>query len=515
MEKYFRKIVHIEAINKEYCPHVAYYKLEKRNGKYKVTISIEGIQSRDEENYYFCLVYKKDQRYYAKEIQAIIVGKNGKVNQVIQVDEPWMNEIKGVVIRCNQEPILVGYQDEVFNYNNLNTEKIKTEIHNEEKKESIYYNKDKAQRNENLDNKENNKEEVLNEEQNQGIPKDIYIGRKQGIQNSGPADNQNEQCRHSVASNQNEQNSHGLADNLNEQYRHSVASNQNEQNSHGLAGNQNEQYRHSVAGNQNEQNSHGIAGNQNEQNSHGIENNQNEANSHDVLSNQADQESYKASMQGTRNIQDVDTTEEIENDQKTTYPNKGKTNKNNDSSIKNKKLDTNTTDSFKKEKSGESNDYYKQSTINHNNAQSNKNQSSKKPEGALNTIDYIKKQLELKEEVKKIEDIFQQNDKITPFDKQDPKTEWVKIEITDLVFLPLESWILMNNAFLMTCYRKYKHLILGRNKDEGTLKLGIPDIYYFKESLIANVCGFDEFYPCNGKNPKSGEYGYWVIRTIL
>lgn len=134
---------------------------------------------------------------------------------------------------------------------------------------------------------------------------------------------------------------------------------------------------------------------------------------------------------------------------------------------------------------------------------------------SINTIEYIKKQLEEKEELSVIDELFEKNQKMEPFAVKDPNTNWIKIDITDLVFLPIESWLLINNAFLMNNYKKYKHLILGRNEKEGILSLGIPDIYYFRDSLIANICGFDEFYTCCGGPIKSGEYGYWIIKTIL
>lgn len=133
----------------------------------------------------------------------------------------------------------------------------------------------------------------------------------------------------------------------------------------------------------------------------------------------------------------------------------------------------------------------------------------------LNTLELIKKQLEENHEINKFDELFDRKEKWTPFEKVVPDEEWVRIDISDLMFLPLEAWMLMNNAFIINSYRKYKHLILGRNKREKVLKLGIPDIYYMKDSIVANICGFHQFISCKETFPKSGEYGYWIIKAKI
>lgn len=148
--------------------------------------------------------------------------------------------------------------------------------------------------------------------------------------------------------------------------------------------------------------------------------------------------------------------------------------------------------------------------------QEEKNEKTQKEKiNLFETLHTIKKDMEKSEIEEFLEDIFRTNQKMQPFENEDPSVEWIKIEITDLVFLPIESWIYINNAFLMNCYRKYKHLLLGRKKGDNIITLGVPDIYFFKSSIVANLCGFFEFTSCKNALPKAGEYGYWKVKTYV
>lgn len=336
MNNYVRKVVHLEILRSEvFIPSkniIAYYKFEKRKGRCKIVLSIDGIKIFDRQTYVFCLVYNINQISYIKEIKTLRVDNNGKVDEIIQIDKKFADNIIGAVIIIKdgenidykKQAVLIGYQKDGFNLNNLQIE---------EKINII-----------------NSKESIANIE--------------------------------------------------------SI-----------------EEYRDSI------------------------------------ITNTADD---------IEKITTTDDTQETERIDDINIPNK-----------------SNVQDE------------------NFNDKQS------------INTLEYIKNQLEKNEGLEIIDELFEKNKKIEPFDDKDSKMQWIKIEISDLIFLPIESWLLMNNAFLMNNYRKYKHLILGRNKEEGILSLGIPDIYYFKESIIANICGFNEFYSCCGGTVKSGEYGYWIIKTIL
>lgn len=113
-------------------------------------------------------------------------------------------------------------------------------------------------------------------------------------------------------------------------------------------------------------------------------------------------------------------------------------------------------------------------------------------------------------ELKMYEDIFNNYPRMSPFENIN-NTEWVRIEVSDIIFLPLDKWMLINNTFLINCYRKYKHLILGRNTEDNKIILGIPDIYYPKNRVMATVHGFNSFKSCKDSRALAGEYGYWLI----
>lgn len=380
MDKYVRKVVHLELKNNNICQLekklVAYYKMEKRNGRIKITLSVDGVKFLSNELLYFCLIIKEGDTYKIKKIKPVIVKAN-RIEDVYYINDVKIENIKGCLILDGpdspydvQKIAFAGFQDENINLNLLSfNAKIegndKTEV-NTITAEIKSVKPSDLQFNKGIEAYEKSKKEINNQEEqlaeamvNKDLNKEIKINHT--------ADKNHNQAKPAVS----------LFKKEDEVYKN------NKENDNGVETTSNNEYQNTPS------------------------------------------------------------------------------------------------------ESGE------------------------------NTIEYIKKQLELKEETGVIDDLFNKNQRLIPFEFKEDQTEWVKIDITDLVFLPLESWMLINNAFLMTCYRKYKHLILGRNLNERTLKLGIPDIYYFKESLVANVCGFNEFYPCSGCPPKAGEYGYWIIQTDL
>lgn len=382
MDKYVRKVVHLELKNNNICQLdkklVAYYKMEKRNGRIKITLSVDGAKFLSNELLYFCLIIKEGDTFKIKKIKPVIVKVN-RIEDVYYIEDVKIENIKGCLILDGpdstydvQKIAFAGFQDEKINLNllsfNSKTEgNDKTEV-NTITTEGKSVKPSDLQINKDIEVYEKSKEEINNqEEQHEEAEAMVNKDLIKGIKTNYRPDKNHNQAKPAVS----------------------------------LFKKEEEVYKN------------------NKKNNNGVE-----------------------------------TTSNTENQ----------------------------------------------------NTQS---------ESGENTIEYIKKQLELKEESGVIDDLFNKNQKLIPFEFKEDQTEWVKIDITDLVFLPLESWMLINNAFLMTCYRKYKHLILGRNLEERTLKLGIPDIYYFKESLVANVCGFNEFYPCSGCPPKAGEYGYWIIQTDL
>jgi hypothetical protein len=132
------------------------------------------------------------------------------------------------------------------------------------------------------------------------------------------------------------------------------------------------------------------------------------------------------------------------------------------------------------------------------------------------TFDIIKKHFNKNELNKIYDNIFIEYPKMNPFIDKYSEAEWVRIEPADIIYFPIDTWLLTNNTFLLNAYRRYKHLILGRKKEyigeKPYFMLGVPNIYYPKDKVVAYFYGFKDFVCCSGAKTKSGEYGYWIIK---
>ena len=96
-----------------------------------------------------------------------------------------------------------------------------------------------------------------------------------------------------------------------------------------------------------------------------------------------------------------------------------------------------------------------------------------------------------------------------PFEKQNRDVQWVRISLNEDLTLPNNICDLLNEAFVEAAYRQYNHLILGKALDEGLKRyyIGIPALYDPKDKII----GFRQFKCSENAEPKSGDYGYWLI----
>lgn len=410
MEKYIRKIIHLKQNNSSIYQLekrvIAYFKIEKRNSRIKITLSVDGVTFPVKDTVYFCLIIKDQDQFKIRKIKPIVF-KGTKIEEMFYIDNIDIDSIQGgLILDISKEQVLkdkillAGFEKEPIDFNLLIYESLEKEV----KSENKYSDADKSDEYNTLEKVIENKEST----------------RERLIENKENKENKTEK----VAEYKEEK--LVRTDDKGENKKETVILNDDNQKS---------------------------------------------------ISELKDTRTQNIGIDKT----DVDK--------------------------KNASLDQSQSYRF--------NDYKNYRNQYQNTKRDNEENKDIKSEVNENTIEYIKKQLEVKEEIGVIDELFANNQRLIPFEYKEDKTEWIRIDITDLVFLPLESWMLINNAFLMTCYRKYKHLILGRNFEEKVLKLGIPDIYYFKESLVANVCGFNEFYPSSGSPPKAGEYGYWIIKTKL
>ncbi|MCT4597078.1 MAG: DUF6128 domain-containing protein [Vallitalea sp.] len=130
------------------------------------------------------------------------------------------------------------------------------------------------------------------------------------------------------------------------------------------------------------------------------------------------------------------------------------------------------------------------------------------------TFDIMKNHFD-NEELRRIHNnLFNNYPNINPFECKQEDKQWIRIEPADIIYFPLDSWMLTNNTFLLNAYQKYKHLILGRDKNsfpnQSFLILGVPGIYYPKNKVAAHFYGFNDFECCSKAKTKVGEYGYWI-----
>jgi hypothetical protein len=112
--------------------------------------------------------------------------------------------------------------------------------------------------------------------------------------------------------------------------------------------------------------------------------------------------------------------------------------------------------------------------------------------------------------------IYRSFPRMYPF--EDNEVAWcVRIEPKDIGLLPMESWILGNNSFLLHGYYSYRHLIFARINDKNGMNyiLGVPGIYHNREKFMAKMFGFENFKCAKRKSQRTGEFGYWYVPVLL
>lgn len=105
---------------------------------------------------------------------------------------------------------------------------------------------------------------------------------------------------------------------------------------------------------------------------------------------------------------------------------------------------------------------------------------------------------------------------VKPFPKSEAKN-WVRIEPKDIGMLPVETWILANNSFLLHGYYNYRHLIFGILKlDKGEqFVIGVPGVLQSTEQTMAGMFGFHRFLAADESENQYGSFGYWIQQVIL
>lgn len=117
---------------------------------------------------------------------------------------------------------------------------------------------------------------------------------------------------------------------------------------------------------------------------------------------------------------------------------------------------------------------------------------------------------------KHLPEVFYQFPPMYPFE-DDEMTDCVRIEPQDIGRLPMESWILANNSFLLHSYYSYRHLLLARRCCNSGYEyvLCVPGICQSREQFMAAMFGFCDFKPVKHVEDKTGEFGYWYMPVIM
>ena len=94
--------------------------------------------------------------------------------------------------------------------------------------------------------------------------------------------------------------------------------------------------------------------------------------------------------------------------------------------------------------------------------------------------------------------------------------EYLSLNPSDFVVFPAKNYKAVNNSFLLHGYYNYHHLILARVERRGQIiyYIGVPGNYYDREKQVAIMFGFESF-ECGSEPAKTGDFGYYMMRTEL
>ena len=108
-----------------------------------------------------------------------------------------------------------------------------------------------------------------------------------------------------------------------------------------------------------------------------------------------------------------------------------------------------------------------------------------------------------------IEYIKARNAKMTPFSSDD-NIKWYRIKPFELTALGDNSWKYINNQFVYSSYKKYKHLMLGieEKQDKEKYILAVPCRFSSDFNQNLNTDDFNQFMFVD---KDSNDYGYRIL----
>lgn len=86
----------------------------------------------------------------------------------------------------------------------------------------------------------------------------------------------------------------------------------------------------------------------------------------------------------------------------------------------------------------------------------------------------------------------------------------VRMELQDIGCLPITTWSLSGNRFLLHGYYCYRHLLFAQLSN-GKYVLGVPGVFSEKERQNALRFGFSDFQSIGEFGRQQGAFGYWFL----
>ena len=130
-----------------------------------------------------------------------------------------------------------------------------------------------------------------------------------------------------------------------------------------------------------------------------------------------------------------------------------------------------------------------------------------------NNIEFLpkgyNKNLQMKQAVD--EKLFEQEDSVNVFD-DDYYYDCIEVTPETLRKLPVEDEVIVNNSFLIHGFYNYKHLLLGRvreNENHTRYFIGVPGMYSNRDRFMASMFGFDNFKKSHRSDFSNPYFGYW------
>ena len=114
-------------------------------------------------------------------------------------------------------------------------------------------------------------------------------------------------------------------------------------------------------------------------------------------------------------------------------------------------------------------------------------------------------------DIEGVEKLFEQEDSVNVFD-DDYYYDCIEVTPETLRKLPVEDEVIVNNSFLIHGFYNYKHLLLGRvreNENHTRYFIGVPGMYSNRDRFMASMFGFDNFKKSHRSDFSNPYFGYW------